>query len=42
MHRIDQAKPLLHAALANQSLDGVRDVYEAAPAGHFKPKLFRE
>jgi hypothetical protein len=42
VHRIDEAQSFLHAALSDERRDGVGDVYESAPAGHFKPKLFSQ
>jgi hypothetical protein len=40
VHRVDKAKPLLDAALADEVLHGGGDVHEAAAAGDFKPQLF--
>jgi hypothetical protein len=42
MHGVDEAKPLLHAALADERGDGIGEVDKPAPAGRFKPELFGE
>jgi hypothetical protein len=42
VHGVDEAQPFRHATFTDQSGDGVGDVHKAAPAGHFKPKLFGE
>jgi len=42
VHRVDEAEPLLNAALRDKFLDGVGDVDEASAAGNFEPEMFGE
>ena len=42
VHGVDETKAVGHAAPVNELLDLRRDVEEAAPAGHLKPKMFSE
>ena len=42
VHRINEAKAFLHAALADQFLNGRRDVLVAAPARNLEPKMFSQ
>ena len=42
VHGVDETKALGHFALVNKFLDLRRDVDEAAPARHLKPKMFSE
>jgi len=40
VHRIHQAKPLAHAALAHQVFDRSSDVHESAPIRNLEPEIF--
>jgi len=42
VHGVDEAQAFLDAAFANQVRDRFSNVDKAAPAGHFKPELFRQ
>jgi hypothetical protein len=40
VHGVDQAEALLHAAFADEGLDGVGDIDEVAPVWRFEPEIF--
>jgi len=40
VHGVDEAKPFLDAALADEALDSLGDVDEAAAVGDFEPEVF--
>ena len=40
MPGIDEAKPFLHAAFANELFNCIRDVDVIAPMRRFKPEMF--
>jgi hypothetical protein len=41
VHRIDEAKPLAHAALLHRLLNFASDVHEIHPLRHFHSEVFR-
>src|SRR5271167_850694 len=41
VHRIDEAKPLAHAAFLDRLLNLARDVHEVHPLRHFHSEIFR-
>ena len=42
MHGVDEAKPLLHAALADELFDRAGDVDVVAPMRRFKPEMLSQ
>lgn len=42
VHRINEAKSLLHAAFAHEFLDGISDVDEPAAIRNLKPQMLSE
>ena len=42
MHGVDEAEAFLHAAFADEFLDGIRDVQIIAAMRRFEPEMFGE